>query len=94
MGKTRTTCFNVINSKSVYDVEKGEANEDDSDSHFETNMVRYYQWNRGDNGYLIKLMVETDADEALRLWQSTVEMLTEAYICGGSLKRFTALQIV
>ena len=69
--------LNVINSKSVYDIENGKANEDDSDSHFETNMARYYQWNRGDNGYLTKLMVETDADEALRLWQSMVEMLKE-----------------
>ena len=55
------------------DVENGEANEDDSDSDSETNMVRYYQWKRGDDGYLTKLKVEADADEALGLWQSMVE---------------------
>ena len=54
-----------------------EANEDDSDSDSETNMVRYYQWKRGDDGYLTKLMVEADPDESLGLWQSTVETLKE-----------------
>ena len=51
----------------VDDVENGEANEDYSDLDSETNMVRYYQWKRGDDGYLTKLMVEADADEALSL---------------------------
>ena len=54
-----------------------ETNEDNSDSDSETNMVRYYQWKRGDNGYLTNLMVEADADEALVLWQSMVETLKE-----------------
>ena len=45
------------------DVENQEANEDDSDSDSETNMVRYYQWKRGDDGYLTRLMVKADADE-------------------------------
>ena len=48
----------------VDDVENGEANEDDLNSDFETNMIRYYQWKRDDNGYLTKLMVEADGDEA------------------------------
>ena len=61
----------------VDDVENGEANEDDSDSDSETNMVRYYQWKRGDDGYLTKLKVEADADQALGLWQSMVETLKE-----------------
>ena len=51
----------------VDDVENGEANEDDSDSDSKTNMVRYYQWKRGDDGYLTKLMVETNTDKALGL---------------------------
>ena len=62
----------------VDDVEKGEANEDDSDSDSETNMVRYYQWKRGgDDGYLTKLIVEADDDETLGLWHSMVEALKE-----------------
>ena len=59
----------------VDDVENREANEDDSDSDFETNMVRYCQWKRGDDCYLTKLMVEADTDEALGLWQSMVKTL-------------------
>ena len=62
---------------SVDDIENGEANEDDFDSDSETNMVRYYQWKRGDDGYLTKLMVKADADETLGLWQSMVETLKE-----------------
>ena len=61
----------------VGDVENGEANEDNSDSDSETNLVRYYQWKRGDDGYFTKLMVEADADEASGLWQSMVEMMKE-----------------
>ena len=61
----------------VDDVENGEANEDDCNSDSETNMVRYYQWKRGDDGYFTKLMVKADADEALGLWQSMVETLKE-----------------
>ena len=45
------------------DVENGEGKEDDSDSEFETNMVRHYQWKRGDDGYLTKSMVEVDANK-------------------------------
>ena len=59
------------------DVENGEANEDDSDSDSETNMVRYYQWKRGDDGYLTKLMVKADAHETFALCQSIVETLKE-----------------
>ena len=59
------------------DVGNGETNEDDSDSDSETNPVRYYQWKRGDDGSLTKLMLEADADEALGLWQSMVEALKE-----------------
>ena len=62
---------------SVDDSESGEANNDDSDSDSETNMVRYYQWKRGDDRYLTKLMVEADANEVLDLWQSVVETLKE-----------------
>ena len=39
----------------VDDVENGEANENDSNSDCETNMVRYYQWKKGDDNYLTKL---------------------------------------
>ena len=60
---------------SVDDIESEETNKDDSDSDSETNMVRYYQWKRGDDRYLTKLMVEADASEVLDLWQSLVEML-------------------
>ena len=59
------------------DVENEETNENDSDSDFETNMVRYYQWKRGDDGYLTKLVIEVDVHEALGLWQSMVETLKE-----------------
>ena len=52
----------------VDDIENGEANEDDFDSDSETSMIRYYRWRRGDDGYLTKLMVEADADEALGQW--------------------------
>ena len=62
---------------SVDDIESGEENKDDSDSDSETNMVRYYQWKRGDDRYLTKLMVEADANEVLDLWQSVVETLKE-----------------
>ena len=44
----------------VDNVGNGETNEDDSDSDSETNPVRYYQWKRGDDGSLTKLMVEVD----------------------------------
>ena len=60
---------------SVDDIESEETNKDDSDSDSETNMVRYYQWKRGDDRYLTKLMIEADASEVLDLWQSMVEML-------------------
>ena len=36
------------------DVENGEGKEDDSDSDSKTSMVRYYQWKRGEDGYLTK----------------------------------------
>ena len=61
----------------VDDVENGEANGDDSDSDSKTNMVRYYQWKRGDDGYFTKLMIEANAIEALGLWQSMIETLKE-----------------
>ena len=58
-------------------------------------MVRHYQWKRGDDGYLTKSMVEVDANETWvygshwrKCWKSTLT------ISGGSLKRFTTLQIV
>ena len=55
----------------VNDVENG----DDSVSDSETNMVRYYQWKRSDDGCLNKMMVE--ADGVLSLCQSVVETLKE-----------------
>ena len=45
------------------DFEDEERKEDDSDSESETSMVRYYQWKRGDDGYLTKLLVEVDDSE-------------------------------
>ena len=44
-------------------------NGDDSNSDSETNMVRYYQWKRGDDGYLTKMMVES--------------MLMKLWVCGS-----------
>ena len=44
--------LNSSDGLTVNDVGNGEANEDDSDSDSETNMVTYYQWKRGDGGYL------------------------------------------
>ena len=52
-----STIKNKHHGLTVDDVENGEANEDDSDSDSETNMVRYYQWKRGDDYYLTKLVV-------------------------------------
>ena len=52
-----STIKNKHHGLTVDDVENGEANEDNSDSDSETNMVRYYQWKRGDDDYLTKLVV-------------------------------------
>ena len=78
----------------VDDIENGEANEDDSDSDSETNMVRYYQRKRGDDGYLTKLIVEADADEAL-VWAVNGKRKRSTFtISGGSSRRFAALETV
>ena len=57
-------------------------------------MVRQYQWKRGDDGYLTKAMVEVDGNET---WvcgsQCRKCRKSTLTITGGSLKRFTALQI-
>ena len=79
----------------VDEVENGEANKGDSDSDSETNRVRYYQWKRGDDGYLTswwsRLMPMKPwvcGSQWWKRWRSTFT------ISGGSLKRFAALQIV
>ena len=44
--------------------EENESSESDSD--FEaSDVVKYYQWKRGEDGYLTKMRIETDIDEAL-----------------------------
>ena len=79
----------------VDNFENWEANEGDSNSDSKTNMVRYSQWKRGDDGYLTKLMVEADADEALGLWQAMVKTMKEhIHHTWKNLKRFATFQIV
>ena len=50
--ESKECMLNSSDGLTVNDVGNGEANEDDSDSDSETNMVTYYQWKRGDGGYL------------------------------------------
>ena len=56
--------------------EENESSESDSDSEA-SDVVKCYQWKRGEDGYLTKMRIETDIDEALNLWQSMIEILKE-----------------
>ena len=46
--------------------EENETSESDSDSEA-SDVVKYYQWKRGEDGYLTKMRIETDIDEASNL---------------------------
>ena len=46
--------------------EENETSESNSDSEA-SDVVKYYQWKRGEDGYLTKMTIETDIDEALNL---------------------------
>ena len=54
--------------------EQSESSDTDSE---DGDTVKYYQWKRGDDGYLTKMRIEADIDKTLNIWQSMVQVLKE-----------------